>query len=150
MIERMLFVFGCGCIFICMILLCDCRLVAARHIEQNKEYEQLLAEQSRSSFTEEDLGIRTGGISFSEPSDKKRERRSESIVSSVGGASVGGVSDNEEAGGGANVERTRGGSVLVPYCIPGPSGIGHGNETPEPESTVGKSFKKGKRESLIN
>ena len=125
-----------------------CRLVAARHIEQSKDYEQLLAEHARSTFSEGDLGIRTGGAMFTDPNDRyrdrKRTRRSASVVSSVGG-----VSDNEEGG----AREVKGGSVPVPYCSPGPSGIRHGNETQhspgsmsELESVVNKSFKKGKRE----
>ena len=131
--------------------------MAARHIQKNKDYEQLLAEQARSSFSQGDLGIRTGCAMFTDSveryRDKKRARRSESIVSSVGRASLGGVSDNDEAGGGASEEKGGGASVPVPYCVPGPSGIGHGNETqPSPSSMMelksgtSKSFKKRKRE----
>ena len=131
------------------------RLVAARHIQKNKDYEQLLAEQARSSFSQGDLGIRTGCAMFTDTveryRDKKRVRRSESIVSSVGGASVGGVSDNEAAGEGVREEKGDGALVPVPYCVPGPSGIGHGDETqPSPSSMMksytSKSFKKKKRE----
>lgn len=78
---------------------------------------------------------------FSDPTDryrdKKRQRRSESVVSSAGGTpSVGGASDNDEGDG-----------VPVPECVPGPSGLDRENETTPtpPDTMILKSFRKGKR-----
>ena len=51
------------------------RLVSARHITRNKDYENLLAEKAKSGFTDAEVGIRTGKMMFMDQAEKHRARK---------------------------------------------------------------------------
>ena len=50
------------------------RLVSARHIGQNKEYENLQTEKAKSVFTDAAVGVRTGKEMFAESTSSHRGR----------------------------------------------------------------------------
>ena len=125
------------------------RLVTAHHINQNKDYEKLLAEQAKSHFKETEIGVRTGNKMFSDSveryRDRKRSNRSASIVS---------ISATSRTGSGDEEERTqdvvKDGTVSeFTECVPGPSTE---NTSPSPILTpvLTKSYKKTNREFIMS
>ena len=130
--------------------------MSARHINQNKDYENLLAEQAKSNFKETDLGVRTGKKMFTDPLDRYRNRkkaeksgRGMSVRSGdllrtnqSEGVVVGGIS---EKGSQTDIYET----PSTEDAVPGPSQSPGPSSKLEPKAVISKAFKKNKRESSI-
>ena len=82
------------------------RLVSARHIGQNKDYENLQSEKAKSVFTEAALGVRTGKEMFAEFTSSRQAKEGAKVTMTVAATSTGPATEGVSEAATAPVEQT--------------------------------------------